>query len=538
MTGNTPMISLVTVVLSLSCKSVTSSLQSGQAKFTSILLKELEVTSGSNFVVSPHSLHSTFSQVLQGAGGRTQSQLEDVLGVHQGETLVQQYRTLGTQLSRSGDGATLKEANLLAVASGFKPKPSYSSDLLRGFRSEIREFNFGTDSANSVREINNYVSDNTNQKIQDLLSEDDVDSLTRLVLVNAVYFKADWKFAFSPRDTFSHTFQSPTGSIPTQYMNRDAEVRVLEDKQRQLDILELPYSDPSKAMLIVLPKPGVSTDRIVDRMDGLHLADVRRQGRLADTGISIPKFKLKYQTPLKKKMEKLGAIDMFSNAANLLGISDLPLSASEGVHQAFIEVNEEGTEAAAATAVVVGLRTARQKRQFFADRPFLFVVYDFDRNVALFAGKVVDPSNDRIIERIAPLTQIPNSIQPQQPVNPVIGTRGDPNVCDPLFRDFPNSLDNTMICDKVEKVGKNLEWLRKNRGLCEKSRDFFNNFMSNSCSDLWCQEAFLMHDIWLQESNALGCDGVEDRVETPVIKQKCKSSANKLKAFQFLQCRT
>merc|ERR1719334_1900839 len=151
------------------------SLQSGKAKFTSALLKDLESTSLGNWVVSPHSLHSTFSGVLQGAGGRTQSQLEDVLGVHQGETLLEQYRTLSTQLSRSVGGATLKEANLLAVASGFKPKPAYSSDLLRGFQSEIREFNFGTDSANSVREINNYVSDSTNQKIQELLGEDDVD---------------------------------------------------------------------------------------------------------------------------------------------------------------------------------------------------------------------------------------------------------------------------------------------------------------------------------------------------------------------------
>merc|ERR1719167_1614748 len=109
MSGNIPMISLVTVTLSLFCQSVTSSLQSGQAKFTSRLLKELEATSGSNFVVSPHSVHSTFSQVLQGAGGRTQSQLEDVLGVTQGDSLVDQYTTLSTQLSRSAAGATFKE---------------------------------------------------------------------------------------------------------------------------------------------------------------------------------------------------------------------------------------------------------------------------------------------------------------------------------------------------------------------------------------------------------------------------------------------
>jgi len=182
----------------------------------------------------------------------------------------------------------------------------------------------------------------------------------------------------------------------------EAKVRVLENYRQQLDILELPYSDPSKAMLIVLPKPGVSTDRIVDRMDGLDLADVRIKGRLANTDISIPKFKLKYQTPLKEKMEKLGVQDLFSeNAADLSGISNEPLYATEGVHQAFIEVNEEGTEAAAATAVIASVRTIHRTRRFIADRPFMFFVYDFDQNVALFAGKVVDPSNDEIIQRSA-----------------------------------------------------------------------------------------------------------------------------------------
>merc|ERR1719334_1709768 len=106
-------------------------------------------------------------------------------------------------------------------------------------------------------------------------------------------------------------------------------------------------------MLIVLPKPGVSTHNIVERMNGLHMADVRRNGRLTDTVISIPKFKLKYQTFLKETMTLLGAGDMFTDTADLSGMSNEPLSVTEGVHQAFIEVNEEGTEAAAATAVIV-----------------------------------------------------------------------------------------------------------------------------------------------------------------------------------------
>jgi len=321
MTVNIAMIPLVTLLLSClqslsafpqipETQPSQSSLKSGQAKFTTALLSELESSSSSNFVVSPHSLHSTFSQVLSGAGGRTQSQLESVLGVRAGDSLVEQYRTLSHQLSRGV--ATVNEANLLAVATGFKPKAQYNNDLLRGFKSEIREFDFGTDRENSVREINNFVAEKTNDKIQDLLGEGDVGPLTRLVLVNAVYFKANWQFSFSPKNTFPDQFQSPSGPIQTEFMTRTAQVNVLEDTERQVDILELPYSDSSKAMLIVLPKEGVSTDRIVEKIAGLDLGDVRRKGRLANTEITMPKFKLKYQTPLKEKMVKLGARDMFS----------------------------------------------------------------------------------------------------------------------------------------------------------------------------------------------------------------------------------
>jgi len=162
-------------------------------------------------------------------------------------------------------------------------------------------------------------------------------------------------------------------------------------------------------------------------------------------------------------------------------------------------------------------------------------VYDFDQDVALFAGKVVDPSNDKIIQRSASLTEIPNVIEPlEQP----LGTSGDPKICGPLFRDFPNSLENKNVCESVENKGQNLKWLRKNRALCEESKDFFSNFMSNSCEALWCEQAAPLHNVWTQTANSDMCTGIENRVETQQVKQNCKNFANKLKAFAFLQCTT
>merc|ERR1712165_461367 len=259
-----------------------------------------------------------FSQLLQGSGGRTKDELESLLGVRASDSLVEQYRILGQGLVGEG----FKQANLLAVANSFKPKIGFRTNLNSGFQSDIREFDFGSNSLGSVHEINKYVEDVTNQKIKDLLANDDVAGLTRMVLINAVYFKATWQFAFNADETFEAGFNSPEGSVNVQYMSREADVRMLVDQERQMEILELPYEDPNRSMLIVLPNAGTSTQDLVQRLGGLDLASIRTNGKLAKTSIFIPKFKLKFKTYLKQQMEALGVRDLFAKSANLTGISD------------------------------------------------------------------------------------------------------------------------------------------------------------------------------------------------------------------------
>merc|ERR1712130_606649 len=194
------------------------SLQSGQQQFTNRLLKQIESNTTTNFVLSPHSIHPVFSQLLQGSGGETKAELESLLGVTASDSLVEQYRILGQGLSGEG----FKQANLLAVANSFKPKREYRTSLNNGFQSDIREFDFASNSLGSVQEINRYVEEVTNEKIKDLLADDDVDGLTRMVLINAVYFKANWQFAFNAEETFESSFNSPEGSVSTQYMSRES----------------------------------------------------------------------------------------------------------------------------------------------------------------------------------------------------------------------------------------------------------------------------------------------------------------------------
>jgi len=521
----------------------TLSISNGIRLFTNRFLQDLELSSPSNFVFSPYSLHSVFTQLLLGSEGSTRNQLEFVLGVSANNQTVDDYSFVSNGL-RNGP-SKLSVANHLAVARGFKPKQEFSNILARGFGSDIREYDFGTNRDNSVFEINKFVYERTNGKIEDLLLEQDVDELTRLVLINAIYFKAVWKQSFDAEETFKTGFQSPiTGNIDTSFMNMEMKVRVLEDPVNGIEILELPYADENKSMLFILPNS--TTNDISSRIAGINLADIRNLPRL-DTVVTIPKFNMKYQTYLKEKMKNLGANDVFSQSANLRGISDEPLFATEGVHQAFIEVNEEGTEAAAATAVVVGLRTARRKRQFFANRPFLFMVYDFSHNVPLFAGKVVDPSNQILIQRPSPLPESDSAVDQnkstensQSDQNSVSNSgvqtnlpiKNEPSLksCERLLRDFPNALDNHRICMKVKADGKFLDWLRANRNLCEQSEDLYNNFLETNCGGHWCRMAQTDKSDWEKE-RVLKC-----REITNDNKQVCKNLENKLKTIKELKC--
>merc|ERR1712112_497886 len=284
----------------------------------------------------------------------------------------------------------------------------------------------------------------------------------------------------------------------------DAKVRLVEEED--FTVLELPYADETMSMIIVLPKPGAS-NTISEKLQTFNISKLK-QATPIDVSITIPKFSMTYQTYLKEKMENLGATDLFGSRANLRGISDAPLYVSNGVHQVNIQVNEGGSEAAAATAVVVGVRTLTRKKRFFADRPFLFMIQDFQNNITLFAGKVVDPSN---------------LINIQKPA-------ADPQVCGRLLRDFPNALDNHKICNKVKEAGQFLDWLRENRNLCEQSSDHYNQFMQNNCSGIYCSSAQVEVEQLRRDYSAQCSDIDRDN------QQDCKNLENKLKAFKTLQC--
>jgi len=511
----------------LSQQPLGENLSGGIRQFTNTLLTELEEKESSNFLFSPYSLHSVLSQVMFGAGGRTRAQLSQLLGLQPSEAVLGQWRDLSLGLSRGS--AQLNTANQLAVARGFKPKAAFNQMLGRDFQSTISEYDFAANRAAAVEQINNLVSQKTEGRIQDLLLEQDVDSLTKMILINVIYFKAQWKKAFNVQDSFYQIFNSPlAGEVNTTFMNIDDQFRIYEDPDAEFEILELPYADETMSMLIVLPSSP--TVQISSKLQGFDFSAIRGK-ELREARVSLPKFNMKYQTYLKKRLSDLGAADLFTAESDLRGISDQDLYVSEGVHQANIEVNEEGSEAAAATGVVVGVRTIRRRKSFFADKPFLFLIYDFQNNVPLFAGKVVDPSNTIQVQEPPQRSPEVSEGDSDQRLGGTL-VSGQPNIetCKRLNRDFPTAYDNFKICSKVKEAGEFLDWLRANRNLCETSEDHYEAFTANNCGSVWCEGAASKMGDWEEEYQA------QCEVTDSSNQQDCKILQNKLKAFQALSC--
>jgi len=486
------------------------------------LSSTIENGSPSNFLWSPVSAHQAFSQVLLGSKESTQAELETLLGIKSADTA--QYRSLNSGIKRGN--STLKVGNLMALAKGFKVTPSYSNSLQSRFGSQLLELDFANQPDASINEINNFVSSATEGKIEEILSSDQVDSLTRLVLVNAVYFKALWKMEFVESQSFETTFRGSRGDTRTTFMNRKMKVRVLD--LGKYEMLELPYQDRDKSFLIVLPKDGESTDNIVENIKNTDFNRIRREPA-KDTVVTIPKFSVEHRTNLKDMLRKLGVTSLFQPSANLKGISPENLSVSDAVQDAVIEVGEEGTEAAAATAIIIGLRTAQRTRQFFADRPFLFMVYDFGSQVPIFMGKLVDPAAAKVSVRSG---VVPKSITTERTgLAQADATTANSQNCERYLSDYPNARENVNLCEQA-LGSKLLDWLRKFRTVCESSQNLLDNFQKNNCRSAWCESSKNRISIWTSMFSRR-CDETTKQDKDAVF---CRQTANKMSAYKSLGC--
>jgi serpin B len=367
----------------------------GSTDFGLSLYKRLGEENG-NIFLSPTSLSTAFGLAYAGARGETAQQMAEVLRFPgPPERLHSQMGEMLGQMRLDLPGRKLTVANALWVEQKFPLRAEYRQTLSRFYGAEPTQVNFVSRPDSAVAQINRWAEENTAGKIRNLLSRDDINDLTRLYLTNTVYFKGDWLKKFEKHDTRQQPFH-PRGGAPfeTAFMNQTGRFRHLDKGAFQA--LELPYKGEELSMMVFLPKQRDGLPALEREMDGARLNEWVNELRSSEpttVELSLPKLKLEEKYRLKPQLIAMGMRRAFTDKAEFEGISsEGPLFIYSVIHQTFLAVDEEGTEAAAATAIGIQLSGARLvETRFIADRPFFFLIRDNRSGSVVFMGRIEMP---------------------------------------------------------------------------------------------------------------------------------------------------
>ena len=364
----------------------------GNTKFALDLYQELKELEG-NLFFSPYSISTALAMTYAGARGKTEMQMAETLRF----TLAQdEIHPAFSKLEGRLEAVQAQGAIKLLVANSLWPQIGYL--FLEEFIKLTEEYygalispvDYGNPEA-ARKEINEWVAEKTEEKIKDLIPPPLIDQLTTLVLVNAIYFKGNWVNQFDSELTKEETFWATMDEgIEVSMMNLKREFMYSESDHVQ--ILEFPYVGEDLSMIVLLPKEidglaDIEKDLTIENLES-WTSDLWK----TEVMVSLPKFKMSGMFMLGGTLVSMGMPDAFGVGADFSGmVGSKSLAISEVVHKAFIEVNEEGTEAAAATAVVMARSIPPPPPTFRADHPFIFFIRDIKSESILFLGRVKDP---------------------------------------------------------------------------------------------------------------------------------------------------
>jgi serpin B len=369
-------------------------LVAGNTRFAIELYNQLRKEDG-NLFFSPFSLSTALAMTYAGARGNTAAEMAQVLHFELApERLHPAFAKLQQRLDVSEDedaGYRLHVANALWPQEGYAFLPEFFELCQTHYRAGLQSVDYARATEEARQTINRWVEQRTENKIKELLKPGILTRLTTLVLTNAIYFKGDWAAQFDKDKTHDAPFTRLDGkqvSIPL--MNQTGEFGYLEDADIQ--VLELPYAGEALSMVVLLPRKPQGLPALEESLSARKLADWLSKLRPRTVRVALPRFKMTSEFQLNDVLQALGMRDAFiagrADFSGMTGSRGLFIGAV--VHQAFVDVNEEGTEAAAATAVVMlkgGLPPA-----FRADHPFLFLIRDVRTGSILFFGRVMDPA--------------------------------------------------------------------------------------------------------------------------------------------------
>lgn len=343
-----------------------------------------------NVFFSPISIHDALTMTYEGAKGDTAKEMAGVLHLPADMTEVRAFYT--ALLGRTSDKYELAVANAIWAQKGFSFLPSFTGTLTDQYKAEARDLDFAGDAEGSRTTINGWVEDKTKDRIKDLIPKGTLDAMTRAVLTNAIYMKADWQSQFEKESTYDEDFTLASGSTKSVSMMHQMKTFKYADDDT-VQVLEMPYVGDDLLMRVILPRDAKGVDALDISLE--KFASWKKTG-YRQVRVSMPKTEMTQSFSLKDVLAGMGMPLAFDSGnadfSGMTGKKDLFISAV--IHKSFVKVDEKGTEAAAATAVVVGMTSMPSEEPpipFKADHPFIVTIEDKASGAILFMGRVVDP---------------------------------------------------------------------------------------------------------------------------------------------------
>lgn len=381
------------LILPLVYAKVGNSQNSINNQFAIDFYKQVSKNEKGNIFFSPFSLSTAMGMTYAGSRGVSEEQIGKVF--HFTSNNDKFHIKLGNTAKLINSKATaiqLKIVNTLWAEKTYPFKKSYDNLMKKAYAATVRPMDFINKSEECRLTINDDIYKSTNEKIKDLLPPNLLNSMTRLVLTNAIYFKGDWKTQFKKEKTGESNFYiTPQKIVKCKMMGVKSDFNYYEDSR--IEAIELPYAGDNFSMVIILPSENQPLDELTSSLSNQYLNDIFNGLYKKEISISIPKFKLSNGYQLKQVLSQMGMPQPFTDDANFTGMtSSSNLKISDVIHKAFIEVNEQGTEATAATAVVIAMKSIQFEKLFIANRPFLFLIKEKSTGTILFMGRIVDPT--------------------------------------------------------------------------------------------------------------------------------------------------
>ncbi|XP_006972721.1 serpin I2 [Peromyscus maniculatus bairdii] len=366
------------------------------AEFAVDLYKAICFSHKNNIIFSPLGTTVLLGMVQLGAKGKAQQQILQTLRMQESSTGEEfsVLKSLFSAISKKKQEFTFNLASALYLQEGFIVKEAYLHGNKELFQSATKLVDF-LDAKSCAEKISTWVEGKTDGKIKNMFSEEEFGPLTRLVLANAIYFKGDWKQKFRKEDTEMSDFSKKDGStvkVPMMKALLRTKYGYFSESFMECQVLELPYKADEFSMVIILPTEDVSIEEVEKRITAHHIQRWFSELHEEEVEVSLPRFKTEQKLDFKEALYSLNVTEIFGGGCDLTGITESSeVYVSRVMQKVFLEINEDGSEAATSTGINIPAIMSLTQTQFRANHPFLFIMKHTQTESILFMGRVTDP---------------------------------------------------------------------------------------------------------------------------------------------------